>query len=108
MSKKRRTKKEKIIAQLKKRALLSQKLLDSKSAPEVYQSQENHKFSLEAVETPKKIAILSLSIQPQNNYSSVLKDARQTILITISILTINLTLYFAIQNKLISLTMFGL
>lgn len=86
MTKKRRTRKEKIVA-------------SSQSG--------NYDFVFDIDSTIKTSKIKSLEkSKPDNNYTYVLKDARNTLLVTIAIIAANLLLFIALKQGYIDL--FGL
>lgn len=94
MSKKRRTKAEKV------KSAQKVSLLHSSSVPTYsFVSQGPLK---EQVKTPQ-----ALSSKPIYSYSYVLSDMRQTFVITSILVACAGTLYFLIQNQIIRLSIFG-
>lgn len=87
MSKKRRTKKEKIIAQVRR------------------ESQPQFTYSLNTSLPEKQEVIQTTLVSPKNthDYSYVLKDVKKTILITACILAFNTIVYFVLQSHIVSI-----
>lgn len=91
MSKKRRTKKEKLIAQERR------------------ESQPTFTYSLNTSFPEKTETIKPTHSVEKNthNYSYVLTDVRKTIIVIASILTVNTILYFVMQSNIVSIPFIG-
>jgi hypothetical protein len=87
MSKKRRTKKEKI------RASERHEPLNTVSLPEI-------KETLSVIEKKEKPQEAPQS-HPSHNYSYVVHDARNTLFITFILIFLNIVLYFILKTKIV-------
>lgn len=107
MSKKRKTKKEKIIAQLRRQQALLKSTERPASSTEAKPATPKTSYEL-PLSAPLIKEIASDDTQKSKSYTYVLKDASRTIIITTLIIGLQLALLIAIENKLISLSMLGL
>lgn len=92
MSKKRRTKEHKIKARVK------QQMLSSTSSPV---------YSLSTAPLQKTPAPSPTIKTPRIQYAYVVRDMRQTLLITSLLLTASVVFYIFVQSRIVSFTIFG-
>lgn len=91
MSKKRRTKKEKMITQIRRESL-----------PQI-----TYTFDSSVIIENKRENASSETKISKGGYSYVLKDVRKTLIVTSLLVVLNLGFYFLLQNKIISVPFIG-
>ena len=92
MSRKRRTKREKLIAELRRKAYIPKESISSKS-------------KLEAVPLPK-IQMNTVTNTPKN-YSYVLHDMKKTTIIVSAIFFLNFVIFLLLENNIVKLGFLG-
>lgn len=92
MSKKRQTRKQKLVAQSRKESQAS-----------IFQIQKTS-YSLPVDNTA---SLQSPKIYTDNNYSYVLKDTQNTLIITLFLLLANSVIFVLLQKRLISIPFLG-
>ncbi|OGH11930.1 MAG: hypothetical protein A2857_05775 [Candidatus Levybacteria bacterium RIFCSPHIGHO2_01_FULL_36_15] len=116
MSKKRRTKREKLATQLRKQSM--KKTNYSKNSMEMpyAQTEKTSAFNTYSIAFPalsqeskqyKKTASLSSPIQDEK-YSYVLKDIKKTIIVISTILIFNLGIFVLLKNNIVNFKFLGL
>lgn len=98
MSKKRKTKREKIIKDLRKRI--------QETTPVEEQASHKHKTTYSYVPNSKVTSLKVISSHKDYNY--VKKDGMNTLIISLILLGINILFYVLIQRNIINLSFIGL
>lgn len=104
MGKKKKTKREKIISDLKKQ--LSQAQSAPQSVPLQKEQPNSPRYSLDIPVT--QVQKVYQKEKPKKDYSYVSYDVKRTLAVVASILIINSTIYLLVQNNIVHIALFGL
>lgn len=103
MSKKRKTKREKIASDLKKQ------LFKSKIPEQITNEPEKISIKTFSIDMPKTTNLNpEKKVNNAKNYSYVLKDIKKTVSITLIIFLLDISLFFLLKNNILSLKVIGL